>query len=77
MSGLVERLRAEPDFMPWPEKLLHEAANEIERLTARVAELEVMLRECADEIEELSDWGGYAPSIQFQSKLNTVLKGDS
>ena len=43
MSGFVERLRAEPDFMPWPERLLHEAADEIERLTARVAELEKAL----------------------------------
>ena len=51
MSGLVEWLRAEPDFMPWPERLLHEAADEIERLTARVAKLEKALNDiqaCAE-----------------------------
>jgi len=30
MSDLIGRLRGEPDFAPWPERLLHEAADALD-----------------------------------------------
>lgn len=52
MSDLVARLKAacvgHPDAkIPWPHRLLHEAADELTSLRARVAKLEELLRRTA------------------------------
>ena len=57
--GLVERLRGEPDFMPWPERLLDEAASAIERLRAEldaVVNFALKIEDHYERLEFLKDW---------------------
>lgn len=60
MTELVERLRAIDEASMYDEpattfKTVQEAAAEIERLTTRVAEMEVALKPFADCVDQISD----------------------
>ena len=71
MSDLIERL-SDPKERVYPDDLMDEAVDEIERLQARVVELEAVLRKIADE------WllGFCADCAQFQHWAKEVIENE-